>query len=79
IERIEVLKSGGSALYGSDAVAGVLNIVTRSSFKGLSVSGSAQESLKSKQFKDQSFSVTGGVGDLNADGFNVLANIDYYH
>ncbi|MDP1109220.1 TonB-dependent receptor plug domain-containing protein, partial [Klebsiella pneumoniae] len=49
IERIEVLKSGGSALYGSDAVAGVLNIVTRSSFKGLSVSGSAQESLKSKQ------------------------------
>lgn len=79
IERIEVLKSGGSALYGSDAVAGVINIVTRSSFKGLTVSANAQESLKSKQFKDQSFAVTGGVGNLATDGFNVLANVDYYH
>lgn len=79
IERIELLKSGGSSLYGSDAVAGVINIVTRSSYQGLTVDAGAQQSLKSKQFKDHSFSVTGGIGNLATDGYNVLANVDYYH
>jgi iron complex outermembrane receptor protein len=79
IERIEVLKSGGSSLYGSDAVAGVINIVTRSSYQGLTLGASSEQSLKSEQFKNQSFSVTGGVGDYAADGYNVLANVDYYH
>jgi iron complex outermembrane receptor protein len=35
IERIEVLKDGGSALYGSDAIAGVVNVITRSNFDGV--------------------------------------------
>ncbi|MFC5740271.1 TonB-dependent receptor plug domain-containing protein [Dyella tabacisoli] len=34
IERIDVLKDGASAIYGSDAIAGVINIITRSDFKG---------------------------------------------
>jgi outer membrane receptor protein involved in Fe transport len=34
IERVEVLKDGASAVYGSDAVAGVVNIITRSNFNG---------------------------------------------
>ncbi len=38
VERIEVLKDGASATYGSDAIAGVINIITRSNFKGGSVS-----------------------------------------
>ena len=50
IERIEVLKSGGSALYGSDAVAGVLNIVSRASYQGLAVCANTQQSVKCKQF-----------------------------
>ncbi|HVJ02961.1 MAG TPA: TonB-dependent receptor, partial [Sphingomonas sp.] len=40
IERIEILPDGASALYGSDAVAGVVNIVPRMRFKGLEVRGS---------------------------------------
>ena len=35
IERVEVLKDGASALYGSDAVAGVVNIILRKDFEGL--------------------------------------------
>lgn len=35
IERVEVLKDGASALYGADAVAGVVNIITRNEFDGL--------------------------------------------
>jgi outer membrane receptor protein involved in Fe transport len=34
IERVEVLKDGASAIYGSDAVAGVINVITRSDFSG---------------------------------------------
>ncbi len=39
IDRIEVLKEGASAIYGSDAVAGVANFLTRSDFEGFEVSG----------------------------------------
>lgn len=38
IERIEVLKDGASALYGSDALGGVINIVTKKNFNGTLVS-----------------------------------------
>ncbi|MGB0135062.1 TonB-dependent receptor plug domain-containing protein, partial [Dokdonella sp.] len=34
IDRIEILKDGASALYGSDAIAGVINIITRSNYEG---------------------------------------------
>lgn len=40
LDRIEVVKEGASAVYGSDAVAGVANFLTRSDFEGLEVSGS---------------------------------------
>jgi iron complex outermembrane recepter protein len=38
VERIEVLKDGASAIYGSDAMAGVINIITRSNYDGLQAS-----------------------------------------
>ena len=37
VERIEVLKDGASSIYGSDAIAGVINIITRSNFEGAQV------------------------------------------
>ena len=39
IERVEVLPDGASSTYGSDAVAGVINFITRRHFKGVEVSG----------------------------------------
>ena len=41
IQRVEVLADGSSSIYGSDAVAGVINFVTRSSFDGLQLTGEA--------------------------------------
>jgi iron complex outermembrane receptor protein len=41
VERVEILKDGASALYGSDAVAGVVNFVTRDNFEGLEVRAEA--------------------------------------
>lgn len=40
LERVELLKDGASATYGSDAVAGVANFITRSDFRGLEIMGS---------------------------------------
>ena len=39
IDRIEVLEDGASAIYGSDAIAGVVNIITRKNFEGVEVNG----------------------------------------
>ncbi|SEA84987.1 TonB-dependent receptor plug domain-containing protein [Alkalimonas amylolytica] len=47
IERIEVLKSASSAVYGSDAVAGVINIITKSDFEGATLNVQASQSAKS--------------------------------
>ena len=37
IERVEILKDGASAIYGADAVAGVVNIITRNDFEGVNI------------------------------------------
>ncbi|MFK7914893.1 MAG: TonB-dependent receptor plug domain-containing protein, partial [Pseudomonadales bacterium] len=42
IERLEVLKDGAAALYGSDAIAGVVNFITRDDFSGFELRGSGQ-------------------------------------
>ncbi len=39
VERVEILKDGASALYGADAVAGVVNIITRKDYEGVQLSG----------------------------------------
>lgn len=41
INRVEVLADGASAVYGSDAIAGVVNVITRSKFEGVELSGGA--------------------------------------
>jgi len=46
IERFEILKDGSSSIYGSDAVAGAVNVITRKNFEGLQVSGDANVTLE---------------------------------
>ena len=43
LDRLEVLKDGAAATYGSDAVAGVVNMITRTAFEGLEVSASYRD------------------------------------
>ncbi len=45
IDRVEVLKDGASAIYGSDALAGVINIITGKSFQGVSTSANYQQGI----------------------------------
>lgn len=78
VERIEILRNGGSAIYGSDAVAGVINIITRSDYKGLQARASHNQSTKNSQIHESTVALTGGMGDLAADRYNVLANVEVY-
>lgn len=77
VERVEILTDGGSAIYGSDALAGVVNVILRKEYQGLLVSGSVGQSLKYGDGRDTRAAITGGFGNLDTDGFNILANFEY--
>ena len=69
IERIEVLTDGASALYGSQAVAGVANIITRKGFEGFELSGSYSDSL----IEQQDIGFAAGA-QFDRGGFNMYAS-----
>lgn len=69
IERIEVLRDGASAIYGADAVAGVVNIVTKEDFDGLLVGakfGQASEGDGDQLTADLTLGMTGDRGGFIA-------------
>ncbi len=68
VERVEVLKDGGSALYGSDAVAGVVNIITRERYEGFSVGGS----YGATEFNDGDAHRIHGSAGFSGDNYNVF-------
>jgi len=78
VERVEVLKVGGSAIYGSDAIAGVINVITRSSYEGLEVGGSDQASLQNGKFGERTASLTGGIGNYDKDGYNLFGTVEWF-
>ncbi len=78
VDRVEVLKDGASAIYGSDAIAGVVNIITKKDFTGLDLSANLGSSSKADGF-EQRLSATYGFGNLSADGHNVYFNVEYRH
>lgn len=79
VERIEILRNGASAIYGSDAVAGVINIITRKTYQGVQVGVDYQKSLTSHRFGQGSARITAGFGDFDTDRFNVLVNLEVFH
>jgi iron complex outermembrane receptor protein len=79
IDRVEILRNGGSAIYGSDAVAGVINIITRNDFQGVQLRGNWEQSVANEQFKTKTASLTAGWGDYAKNGYNVLANVEVFH
>lgn len=76
IERVDVVTGGSSAVYGSDAVAGVVNFIMKDSFEGLSVR--AQGSISDEGDNARQFiSVTGGTTFGADDRGNLMVNFSY--
>ncbi len=78
IERIEILQIGGAALYGSDAIAGVIHIITRNDYRGVQGHVSAQRSLTSGRFGNASASLTAGFAMPGTQGGRGMANVSLY-
>ena len=78
VERVEVLKDGASAIYGSDAIAGVVNIILKPQFTGLEFSSNLGGSYRADGLT-QRVSLLYGFGDLAQDGHNVYFNAEYRH
>ncbi len=79
IERVEILKDGASAIYGSDAIAGVVNFILKKDFRGLQVDAGAGTPTRAGGGQEQHASVFGGMGDLKTDGFNIDGGINFEH
>lgn len=77
VERIEVLRDGASAVYGADAIAGVINFITKKEYQGFGISGGL---LQPEDDGGEEYDATifGGYGDLDEQGFNVYAAVNYH-
>ena len=76
IERVEVLKTGASATYGSDAIAGVVNFITRTDFEGFEVSYKYQDVTNGSQ-EDQTIGAIFGWASDN-DRTNFVIGGEYF-
>jgi iron complex outermembrane recepter protein len=76
VERVDVLKDGASAIYGTDAIGGVINFITRKDFEGFNVTAFTDitEEGGSEIFRG---SILGGFGNLDEQGFNIMATLAY--
>jgi iron complex outermembrane recepter protein len=76
IDRVEILKDGASAIYGTDAIAGVVNFILRKDFEGFEATGHGAWTEHGGADQRQAI-VSAGYGDLSTDRFNVFATISY--
>jgi iron complex outermembrane receptor protein len=78
IERIEILTGGASSTYGSDAMAGVINFITRKNFQGVKLRADVTRPQGASYGGENTASVTAGKGNFDRDGYNVYATLEGY-
>ena len=77
VDRIEVLRDGASAIYGTDAIGGVINFILKREQVGLEISAQVQKPQKSGGGDTQRVSLSGGFGSLSEQRFNISASLDW--
>lgn len=75
IERLEILKDGASAIYGSEAVAGVANFITRDNFVGMEIKADYQSRVSDG---DQVDSKIEGIVGVEGDWGNLVGAASYF-
>lgn len=76
IDRIDILKDGASAIYGSEAIAGVVNIILRKDYNGLEASA-GHTFNQGGALKVYRAGVTGGFGDITADRYTAFFTYEH--
>jgi iron complex outermembrane receptor protein len=76
LERVEILKDGASSIYGTDAIAGVVNFITRKDFSG--AEATAQAGITQQGGGDHyQATVTAGWGDLTRGRLSAFVTVDW--
>lgn len=78
LDRVEILRDGASAIYGTDAIGGVINFITKRSVTGVSLTAELVAPAKSGGGDEKRFNISGGYGDLDKDRFNVFGVFDIH-
>lgn len=78
VDRIEVLKDGASAIYGADAVGGVVNIILRKNYTGKSVGVTYGQAQRGDGQTTRGFGAI-GFGDMDKDRYNVFVTFEGSH
>jgi len=78
VERVEVLKDGASSLYGSDAIAGVVNFILSKNFQGIELAGTYNQPTRSGGGDSQRASIVAGFGDRAKDRFNATVSLSMH-
>ena len=76
LDRVEILKDGASAIYGTDAIGGVINFVLRRDYTGFEATGfiDATEAGGGNIYR---VSLLGGLGTLASSGYNVMLSLTH--
>jgi iron complex outermembrane recepter protein len=77
IERVEILKDGASAIYGSDAVAGVVNFILQKNYQGYEIGGTYGTPTESGGGQQYQANIIAGWGDLTQDNWNLTLSGQY--
>jgi iron complex outermembrane receptor protein len=78
VEGIDVVKDGASALYGADAIAGVVNVKLKKSYVGAEFTAEAGTSQYGDGTTEHAAGIW-GMGDLGSDGYNLYVALDWHH
>lgn len=79
VERVEILKDGASAIYGSDAIAGVVNFILKKDYQGAYVSAYAGSPTRDGGGSEENINGYVGHGDLKSDRYNVALGFNFDH
>ncbi len=77
IARVEVLKDGASAIYGTDAIGGVINFILKSNYRGAAIGGTISEPEAKGGGGTKRATLSFGFGDMDSDGWNFLSSVTY--
>jgi len=77
VDHIEIVKTGAVAEYGSDAISGVVNIITKHNQHGLSLTAGFGDATQGHEDTER-FSLAGGFGNLGANRYNISYSVDFF-
>ena len=77
LERVEVLRDGASAIYGTDAIGGVINFITKRSVNTTTITAEAI-APEHRGADEHRVNLSSGTGQLDTDGYNLFGVLDYH-